>query len=123
MCLTGGDALERVIGADGVEVDAGEVERAAAHTAGGEEEAEQPAPVAAVHLQHRSRVHGPPRAGARRGRGFGGGTRLLARGRARCGGDWTCDCDCECGVPGARKLTEGQGQGQGGFGGEHRPHA
>lgn len=71
----GGDALERVVGADGVEVDAGEIEGAAAPAAGGEEEAEEPAPVAAVHLQHRRRVHGPPRAGARRGRGFGRGTR------------------------------------------------
>lgn len=59
-CLTCSDALKRIVGTDGVEVDAGEVERAAAPAARGEEEAEQPAPVAAVHLQHRRRVHGCP---------------------------------------------------------------
>jgi len=71
----GGDALERVVGADGVEVDAGEIEGPAASTAGGEQEAEEPAPVAAIQLQHRRRIHGPPRAGAGRGRGFGRGAR------------------------------------------------
>nr|CAB3485458.1 unnamed protein product [Digitaria exilis] len=113
--LTGGDALERVVGADGVEVDAGEVERAAAPAGGGEEEAEQPAPVAAVHLQHRRRVHGcPPRPRVCGEGGIGPGGEA---GRARRLG-WPCDCDC-----GVRaKSAEGQG-----FGAvkkqEGRPHA
>ena len=54
-CLTGGDAVEGVVGADGVEIDAGEVDGAAV---GGQEEAQEAAPVAAVRFQERRRrVH------------------------------------------------------------------
>jgi hypothetical protein len=58
--LTGGDAVEGVVGADGVEIDAGEVDGAAvAAGAGGEEEAQEAAPVAAVRFEERRRrVHG-----------------------------------------------------------------
>uniref|UniRef100_J3MFU6 DUF834 domain-containing protein n=1 Tax=Oryza brachyantha TaxID=4533 RepID=J3MFU6_ORYBR len=44
--LTGGDAVKGVVGADGVEVHAGEVDGAAAD--GGEDEAEEGAPIAAL---------------------------------------------------------------------------
>lgn len=46
----------------------------------GEDEAEELAPIATVHFQHRRRVHGPSCIGARRGRGFGRQTRGLLPG-------------------------------------------
>ena len=40
--------MESIVGADGVEVDTGEIEGVATSAAGGEEEAEEPAPVKAL---------------------------------------------------------------------------